>query len=265
MKVKIFASMLVAITLFFTSCFDIEEKIQINKDNSGAYMVSIDMGNILKMTSQMAGNQKDSSKVPEKKDSTIYLKSFVDTATNLSAEEKRLMRNGSLRMKVDEANNEMKLILNFPFVNFADLSRIRESYVATLNKIGALQKIGKNGNEENGEEEMPKTLGPGNNTLNPLHDTYTFSAVPGKITNKFTNKELFDKKISADSSLQMMQQMSAIMGDFNYKTIIIIPRAAKKFAGNEAQISADKKTITFHTSLTDLLNRPAAGEFELEY
>ncbi len=59
--------------------------------------------------------------------------------------------------------------------------------------------------------------------------------------------------------------MSAMMGDMNYKTVFVLPRPVKKYTGNNASIFADKKTVTFKTTLTDLLNRPAAEEYEVEY
>ena len=101
--------------------------------------------------------------------------------------------------------------------------------------------------------------------MNLAAEAYTISATPRQFSNKFTNKELFETKIAQDSTVQMMQQLSAMMGDMNYKTVFVLPKPVKKYSGNNAEVSADKKTVTFKTTLTDLLNRPAAGEFELEY
>jgi hypothetical protein len=56
-----------------------------------------------------------------------------------------------------------------------------------------------------------------------------------------------------------------MMGDMTYKTIIMLPKPAKKYNGKEVQASADKKILTFTTSLTDMLNRPEAAEYNVEY
>jgi hypothetical protein len=265
MKIKVAAALLVAITMFYFSCIDTEERIIVNKDNSGIYLVTLDMGNMLKMVQQMGGNQNDSAKVPEKKDSTMYFKPFVDTSTTLTAEEKQMLRDGSLRLKVDEAANVMKIEIKLPFKNISDLPKLRANYVNAMNKVNMMNKLSSKGDSDSGEAEMPKDMSTANKSLNPAQDAYTFTAAPGKISNKFTNKELFESKISQDSTVQMLQQMSVMMGDMNYKTVFVLPRAVKKYAGNNAEISADKKTVTFHTTLTDLLNRPAAGEYEVEY
>ena len=257
--------------LGYTSCIDTEERIILNKDNSGTYQLTMDMGNMLKMVSQMGGNQKDSAKLKEKKDSIIYFKSFVDTSSKLNAEEKEMLRDGSLRIKADESKNEMNIVISLPFKNISQLPKLRQTYMAALDKTGVMDKLDNkhknndNSDEADGGDEIPKDMGNATKSLNPAAEAYTFSATPGKISNKFTNKELFETKIAQDSTVQMMQQLSAMMGDMNYKTVFVLPKPVKKYSGNNAEISADKKTVTFKTTITNLLNRPAAGEFELEY
>ncbi|PWT96567.1 MAG: hypothetical protein C5B52_15420 [Bacteroidetes bacterium] len=257
--------------LGYASCIDTEERVIINKDNSGTYQLTMDMGNMLKMVSQMGGNDKDASKTHEKKDSTIYFKNFVDTSTKLSAEEKDMLREGSLRIKADEDKNEMNLVISLPFKNISQLPKLRQTYMAALDKTGVMNQLDnkkqKNDNMDQPDagDDMPKDMGAASKSLNPAADAFTFSAAPGKISNKFTNKELFETKVAQDSAVQMMQSLSAMMGDMNYKTVFVLPKPVKKYTGNNAEVSADKKTVTFKTTLSDLLNRPTAGEFELEY
>ena len=101
--------------------------------------------------------------------------------------------------------------------------------------------------------------------LNPAEQAFAFAAAPGKISNTLVNKQLITDKVQNDSTMQMLQQMSLMMGDMTYKTIIVLPKPAKKYTGKEVQASADKKTLTFTTSLTDMLNRPEAAEYNVEY
>jgi hypothetical protein len=56
-----------------------------------------------------------------------------------------------------------------------------------------------------------------------------------------------------------------MMGEMNYKTTIVLPKPVKHYKGNDASVSADKKTISFRNNLTNLLKKPESLEFELDY
>ncbi len=69
--------------------------------------------------------------------------------------------------------------------------------MAALNKVGVMDKLNKKGKDESeGSDEMPKTLGQRNKIPESRTGCIYFPA-SGKNSNKFTNKELFDNKISA--------------------------------------------------------------------
>lgn len=252
------------IVLLLSSCLDTEEKIVIHKNNSGLYTVTIDMSKMLVMMDQMGQKSEEDSKVPEKKDSTIYFKTLTDTATALSAREKELFQEGSLRMRVDEAAKELVITLNFPFQKISDLAEIRASYLSTIDKLSISRKL-KNEEDSTSGEEIPPSISGNKNFLNPSQDAYVFSAAAGKISNTLINKEGFDANVKSDSTMQMLQQMTMMMGDMHYKTIITAPHKIKKYNGNEGVLSADKKTVTFQTTLNDVLNRPEAAEYSVEY
>lgn len=261
---RVYSILLVTCITIFYSCLDTEEKITINKDNSGSYTLTLDMGKMFQLMDQMGGEKKDSSKIPEKKDSTIYFKAFTDTSSTLTVKEKEMFRDGNMRVQVDEAAKEMKVTLHFPFKNISQLPALKSSYLAVIDKLGISKKLNKPSDSDS-PEEMPEQVSGNKNILSPVQDAYTFTAAPNKIYNTLTNKELFNNKVINDSSMQMMQQMSLMMGDMNYKTVFVLPAAAKKYKGNNPELSADKKRITFSTTLTDLLNRPEAAEYNVEY
>ncbi|MBN8860679.1 MAG: hypothetical protein J0H29_19970 [Sphingobacteriales bacterium] len=247
--------------VFLTACLDTEEKIVINKNNSGDYTLTLDMSKMLAMMDQFGGQ--DSTKEKEKKDSTVFFKPYIDTSAALSAREKALFRDGSIRMQVDEAEKEMKVIIHFPFKNISDLPEMKSSYLSVIDKLGISNKLGKN--DSSAIEQADADLSKNKNMLNPAEQAFAFAAAPGKISNTLVNKQLITDKLQNDSTMQMLQQMSLMMGDMTYKTIIILPKPAKKYNGKEVQASADKKTLTFTTSLTDMLNRPEAAEYKVEY
>ncbi|HRP57420.1 hypothetical protein [Agriterribacter sp.] len=261
-KIYLIASLLFFV--FLTSCLDTEEKIVINKNNSGIYTITLDMSKMLQLMDQFGQANKDDAKIPANKDSTVYFKPFVDTSTALTAKEKEMFRDGSLRMQVDEAEKELIIVLNFPFKNIGDLPQLKSSYLSVIDKLGVSNKL-KDPGGSGPAETMPADITKDKNILSPARDAFAFAAVPGKLSNTLVNKDLFTSKVQNDSSMQMLQQMSMMMGDMNYKTIIVLPKKVKKYKGNQTILSDDKKTLTFLTTLSDMLNRPETAEYSVEY
>lgn len=260
---KICLTVVIGFTVLLTSCLDTEEKIVINNNNSGDYTVTIDMSKMLKLAAQMGGRDKDDTKEKEKSDSTVFFKPYIDTSTALTTKEKEMLREGSMRIKVNEAANEMAIVIHFPFKHVSVLPELKANYMKALDKLNISDKMKNNNNPET--DPVEQELSKNKDALNPTQQAYSFSATPGKITNILSDKALITEKLAKDSSMQMMQQMTMMMGDMNYKTIIVLPKPAKKYNGNEVQVSADKKTLTFITTLTDIMNRPEAAEYNVEY
>lgn len=234
---QLFLALTVLCTVFLVSCLDTEEKIVINKNKSGDYTVTLDMSKMLAMMAQFSAE--DSTKAKEKKDSTLYLKSFVDTSAALTVKEKELFRDGSVRIKGDEAEKEMKIIFHFPFKNISDLPELRSSYMAVIDKLGISDKMNKQDSSD--VEKMEPDLSKNKFVLNPAEQAYVFAAAPGRISNTLVNKQMISEKLKSDSTMQMLQQMSMMMGGITSKTIIVLPKRIKKYNGNEVQVSKDKK------------------------
>ena len=144
-----------ACIILLSSCLDTEEKIVINKDNSGVYSLTIDMSRFLKMMNQSAKNDSNTKK-PQQKDSTIYFKSFVDTSTRLSEQEKEMLKDGSVHVKVDEPANEMKFVFNLPFKKIQDLPYLRENYMKAMDKLNIKDQLGNKEKKEGEENKRPQ-------------------------------------------------------------------------------------------------------------
>ena len=255
--------LLLAQILLLSSCLDVEEKIVINKDQSGIYTLTMDMSRLMKLTKEMGGKSDSTGKIPEKKDSTAYFKPYIDTSSVLTEKEKAMLRDGSFHIKMDEAQSEMRIMINLPFKKVQDLPELRNTYMKALDKTAIMNKmVDKKEGDESIPKDMPSDVGSG---INPAQNSYTFFATPGKISNKLTDQKLFDKEVAKDSTLQSMKGMVTMMGEMIYKTIIVLPKAVKSYKGNGSAVSADKKTISFKTTLTELLKNPQSLEFELNY
>lgn len=243
-----------------SSCIDTEEKIELNANNSGTYSVTIDLARILKMAGSM-GAKSEAGKVMENKDTTVYLKDLMNAGDKLTAAEKALYKDGMIHVKLDEAKSEMKIVMTSPFKNTADLIEIKNNFSTVMNKLKAFEKATGENAKSSTEEDMKM----GAKSANPVGDQFTFSARPGRISNIITNMDAFKKSVAADSSLSMMTQISSMMGDFNYRTVIVLPKSVKKYDGPGSTISADKKTLTFFTTLAEMLEHPEKVSYEVAY
>jgi hypothetical protein len=244
------------------SCLDTEENIAINADNSGTYSMTMDLGEILKMAKSMGGDETNSNKIKEKKDTIIYLKDLMNATDSLTAHEKALYKDAQVSIKLDEEKDEMKIVMNSPFKNLGDLTEIKNNFLVMMNKLKAFEEAA--GDKVKPDEEGGIT-GVGAKSANPVGDQFTFVASPGVISNTINNVDAFRKLAATDSSLSMMTQMASVMGDFNYHTIIVLPKAVKGYDGPGSTISNDKKTVTFFTTLTEMLEHPEKVSYEVKY
>ena len=117
--------------VMLSSCLDCEEKIIVNADNSGIYSMTLDLGKMLEMVASM-GTKAENNKPKEKKDTVVYLKKMLDSADNLTAEEKALYKEGSLSVNLDEEKSLMKIIVSCPFKTAADLISIKNKFFTII-------------------------------------------------------------------------------------------------------------------------------------
>ena len=263
-KIKIVLALLLALALY--SCVDTEERIVIKADQSGTYSLTIDLGKLIELANQMIPDSTREGKPKEKKDSTIYFKSFIDTAQNLTTEEKNLYRDGYLHINMDEANNKMKIEMGCPFKNSNQLTEVKNNFLKVADKLNVFSKTkgGANLNEIS-ENAAGAEKGFDDKSINPLGGNSVFTAAPGKISNTIKLTDEMKQNIANDSTLALMQQMSMMTGEMTYRTVFVLPKAPKLAEGPGKILSADGKTVTFSFSLTDMMENPEKGSYKIEY
>lgn len=263
--IKRFGFLSLMVAFLFSSCLDTEEKITIFKNESGLYSVKVDMSKMLQMMEQMGQmDQLEDFNSQEKKDTTFYFRSVIDTISSLSAKEKDLFKDGSLHISMDGKEGKMIINMNFPFKHLRDLPEIKSSYLHIIDKMNLSKGIDQ-ADEDEQSGTVPFDLGGEKNFLTPGNEAFRFTASPGKISNTMIDTNLFNEKVQGDSTIQMLQQMSVLMGDMNFKTVVEAPSKIKNFKGNQAVLSDDKKTVSFSTTFNDILNRAEAAEYSVEY
>jgi len=172
-----------------------------------------------------------------------------------------VLHDGTLHLLVNEENSQLKLAFNIPFKNIDQLAYLKQHFPEMIGKLKAADKALGGGSSPMGN------LGNGPNPgslLSPASSAYAFTANKNMIGNKLISKEAFET-FAQDSSMQMVKQVLPLMGDVNYKTIIVLPRPAKTFTGSNATAATDKKTVTFTGTLSDLFEKPESFDYNIEY
>jgi len=258
------------VLLTFTGCFDTVQESTIKDDGSGVFVSSTDMGKLLGMLKMFMG-EKEEMKELEKmvKDTTIYLKDIKDSVKNLTDPEKKLMDKGTLRILMNMPDEKFTLNFSFPFTQPSDLVTINGLLKKTKQDVMSDQlkkfKPGELGADPKDKDDENPLLG-GLDTdgkSNEVDDYYTYKYEKGKISKKL-NKEMH-AKVEEDKSLTTMKEMSQMGMSSTMKTIINLPKPAKKAEGKRVKLSADRKKVTIEGTLDDFFEDASYFEYEIEY
>ncbi len=252
---KLFLPILILSSLLI-GCLETTEGLLINKDGSGSYTMDMDMSGMFALMDMMKTvDSSANSGIPEDRknfDSTVLFKSFADTATDLTAEEKALLRNAVAHIKMSEKDKVFKMKMTYPFAKIDDVAKL-----IALNGSGkgsnTIQKIFK------GKTESQDTtnVNPG---LPDYSEMYRMTYKDGLLERKIIPEKF--KEFEAQFSGAGMDEMTSSV---KMNSIITLPRSAKSVHGEKVKLSDDKKTVTINCTMKDLLANPKAVEYRIEY
>lgn len=254
---KILFLVSVLTTICLAGCFDAEEDVTIKADGSGVFKNTLDMSGLFDMI-QMAAMMDTSSKGELKKfaeqdvDSTISLRSFTDTATALTAEQKALLQEGSMHITLNQKEKAFKIVMSYPFKKVEDLQKIIE-----------LQQSDKGFNpfKKSGENSMGAIDNKGD--FPSADQMMNISYKNGLIERRLDEEKVAALKSKSDSS--ELQNMEEMMSAVTFGTVIHLPKAVKNATGDKVSVSDDKKTVRIKYTLLDLKKNPKSLEFKVEY
>ena len=253
---KTFRFILLAFScLVLTSCLEITEETTISENGSGQYVTAMDLGQLVDMMQAMGGEEFDKRK-DEKIDSIIYLKDVVDTAKNLTQEQKDLLRPGSVSVKLDLTQKIFKLEMKLPFKSLADLQKVNEAL--GKGKFGFGSIAGDMMNEKKGDKN-----GDSGSDIEKLLSVFDTEIKDGSIKRKLN--EAKHKMLNDDPKMAEIKQGAEMGIEVTQSTVYKLPRPVKKVSNNKATISDDKKTVTLKTNLMEIFEKPEQFEFKIEY
>jgi hypothetical protein len=254
------AFLLMAIlTILLAGCLDTVEELNIAVDGTGTYKTTMDMSGMFDMIEMMAAMDTSASgqlkKLSEKDmDSVLHLRSITDSAADLTEEQKRLFREATMRITMNQKEKQFKLGMTYPFKNIEDVQ-----------KIIALNESGK-GVGLFGKGQKDSTAVPGmdeKSSVPSLNNYFDITIRPGLIERRLNEVKI--ESLKKDEKFAEMKNAGEMMGTITFKTVIHLHKPAKKAEGEKLTLSDDKKTVTIKSNLGDLFDNPKSLGYKIEY
>jgi len=248
---------LAAVLIFFAGCYEINEDIVINEKGSGTYTTKMDMSALLQMMQSMAGEEEIAKSGLDKPiDTIIQLKSVLDTAKDITPDQKRLFQDGTMKLKMNIKESVFKADINFPFKNYNDLQTLMAG-----SSTGGLAEVFKKvfSNPDSTQSAAP-VQDQGIDQINNVFDV--------TVTKNSIIRKLNDQKYKALMEKPELAQAKQMMGngfEILYTTTIRLPRPVKKSDNAMVMLSDDKKTVTIKYDLMKLFETPENFSYSIEY
>jgi hypothetical protein len=245
--------------LFLTGCFDVNEEIDIKANGSGQMQWNYDMSQLLDLMQTYMGKDEMDKQIPKDKvDTTILMKDLVDTAKDIPADKKALIRNGRMHMKLDMTQKIFKADLHFPFSSMNDLQKLYTSMsdgsLGTNKLFKGLTSKGDSMNS-NPNAQMPD--------IGQFNGIYDFQCKDGLISRKLNADKW--KEFQSSPQFEQMKQVSGMGMEVPYTLTVNLPRPLKKIDNSLAVISDDKKTITLKYNIVEVFDHPEKFEYTIAY
>jgi hypothetical protein len=248
---KLLFSFFASCAILLTSCLDTTQEITLNDDGSGTYVNTNDMGKILTIAKNMGGTSTD--KLPQQAiDTSFSFASTADSIRGISAEEKEMLKKGSIHIMMNVEDEKFTTVMSFPFTTLGDISK--------FNRLSGKMMM------ESLKGKMPSEMPMGADAMpesSSFDDYFTLEFSKGELKKKL-NKEKY-AGVDKDEFLNGMKQAGAMGIPVISTYIINLPRPAQKAEGKNVKLSEDKKKVTVLTSMDDFFDNPEALEFKIKY
>ena len=248
-------------TVLLTSCLEINEEVVINENGSGQLTSSMDLSQLIDMLQAMGGEEFEKRK-DEKIDSTINLKDITDTAKNMTAEQKELMRDGKMHIKMNMDEKVFKLDMQYPFNNLERLQKLTTAISDGGIGLGSMMKGAMQPKQPAGLDQ-PNIHNSDDPEMDQLMGIFDYNISNGLIKKTVNAEKL--KKVLDNPKMAEMQQGADMGIEVIYNVTYKLPRPVKKVDNPKAKISDDKKTVTIRQNLMDIFTKSDQFAFTIEY
>jgi hypothetical protein len=263
--------LLVFCILSTLGCYEVNEEISINDDGSGVYNTKMDMSQLIDMMQTFAGEEKMSEQGMDRAiDTVINFQNIVDSAKEMTAEQKELMKDAKMHMQMNIKEKLFKIDINIPYKNYASLEKLLAGGGATGSAMSEVMKdvfSEKKTDDQvqalpadSSAGEIKEEVSPG---MNDFTNFYDVTVKKGTISRK-VNQEKW-KALTDKPEMQQMKQLSSSGMEILYTTTIKLPRPVKKSDNAMFKISDGGKTITMKYNMLEMLDNPDKFSYTIEY
>lgn len=254
---KTWFSALAIIGMMIVGCYEITEEIVISKKGSGTYVTRMDMSPMIQLMQSMAGEEELSKNGLDKNlDTVIHLRDVMDTIKDISDEERRLMNDGSMKLRVNIKESIFKADIDFPFKNLDDLQMLM-SGVGTSGMGAAFKKAFA------GPDSTQSGAAVQDQGLDQINNVFDVT-----VNKHIIQRKLNQEKYNALMAKPEMEQAKMMIGngfEILYTTIIRLPNPVKKFDSPFIKLSDDKKTVTIKYDMMKIFESPEKFSYSIEY
>lgn len=242
--------------VLFVSCYEVNEEIVINENGSGTYVTKLDMSALIEMVKTMAGSEELAKNGLNRAiDTLINMKDVMDSAKDVTEEQKRLYANGTMKLQMNLAESVFKTDIYFPFKSHADLQQLMMGTGA--NGMGTVFR------KTFGNDSTQAATGMQDQGLDQLNSIFDVHIDRRTISRKL-NRQRYDELMKKPEMAQM-KQMSSGGIEILYTTTIKLPRKVKKVDNDLVKVADDKRSVTIRYDLFKLFDTPEKFSYTIKY
>lgn len=247
---------LLPLLFLLAGCFEVNEEITINANGSGTYLTKMDMGGLVEVMKSMGGEEELAKNGLDRViDTTMRLGAMMDSAEKLSAEEKKLLKDGTVKFKMNLDENLMKADVNVPYSSYNDLAKLMSGSAA-----GDFSNLFKSMMAQDSSRPASPA---GTEPPAQINSIFDVTATNGTLARKLSRERY--EKLMQRPEFEQIKQMTSMGMEIPYTTVIRLPRPVKSSDNALLKLSDDKKTITLKYDLVDLINQPEKYAYSVTY
>jgi hypothetical protein len=239
--------------ILLVGCFETTQEVTINKNGSGIFTNTTDLSNMIGLLKQMGG---DEANKMQNTDTTISLAGIADSIAGLTAEQRRIVNKGTMKLTLNMQDEKLLVKLDFPFEKLSEVELLKE--ILPKLSVSALKKLP-------GGDQMPAGAADADSSNKiKTFDNFFDDTFSKKLISRTLNKAKY-ATAADDEFMKSLQQMSGMGSPITVNYIINLPRAAKKAEGKAVKLSDDKKKVTVSVTSDDFFNDPSKFEYRIEF
>jgi hypothetical protein len=237
--------LLVVMTFFLVSC-QFSETMIINEDGSGRMSIAVDMSEMMAMMPTQDSTEQKMDSVfsfkqvfEEKKDSIAQL-------PKAEQDKLKLLENYQMQILMDSETEKMVYTIFTDFTSVTEANNLMEGLSATGSTKMSADGSSSSSSSMGGPTEQATAL------------RFSFENDVFERDGYITDPALFQKQMDS------IKQMESFMDGAMYSVKYTFPKKIKKASMENAEISADGKTITFQQKFITYLKDPDALDIQIE-